>query len=164
VRQARVLIRGIIRDKQRGTAAAIDEPKREAGSLQPAFRRDLFARANGTPSALAGGRGRDRQEQTARRADHLAPVKGIDDLRRPRPNIGCGLGAFAEFGEGLSPPCPRKPFTEPGRGDIFAEVLLQAFGSVAPPRRDSAFDIFLGLGEGLAEIGTLDGEANGSRS
>jgi hypothetical protein len=57
---------GIIRDQQRGTATAIDEPKLQAGSPPPAFRRDFFARANGTPSALAGGCGRDRQEQAPR--------------------------------------------------------------------------------------------------
>ena len=39
---------GIIRDQQRRAAAAIDEPKLQAGSPPPAFWRDLFARAKGT--------------------------------------------------------------------------------------------------------------------
>ena len=147
---------GIIRDQQRGTATAIDEPKLQAGSPLPAFRRDLFSRPNGVPSALAGGGGWDRQEQTARRADHHATVKGIDDLWRPRPDIGCGLGTLAHLGEGLSPPCPRQPFAEPGRDDILAEILLQAIGSIAHPRRDCAFDIPLGLCKGFAEVGYGD--------
>ena len=47
------------------------------------------------------------------------------------------------------------------RDDIFAEILLQAISSVAHPRRDSAFDILLGLSKGFAEIGALDGEKHG---
>jgi hypothetical protein len=160
VRQARVLIRGIICDQQRGKAAAIDEPKLEAGSLQPAFRRDLFVRATGTPSAIADGGGQDRNEQTTCRADHHAPVKGIDDLRRPRPDTGCGLGTLAHLGEGLSPLCLRQPLAEPGRDDIFAEILLQTISSVAHPRRDSAFDNLLGFSKGFAEIGMLDCETH----
>jgi hypothetical protein len=43
---------------------------------------------------------------------------------------------------------------------MFAEILLQVISSVAHPRRDSAFDIILGLGKGFTGIGTLDGEAH----
>jgi hypothetical protein len=71
---------------------------------------------------------------------------------------GRGLGAFADLGEGLSPPRPRQPSTQARRDDIFAEILFQAVGGIAHPRSDGALDILLGFGKGFAEIGTLDGE------
>ena len=61
---------GSIRDQQRRTSAAIDEPKLLAGWQLPPFRFDLCARANGNSSALAGGGGRDREEQAACRPDY----------------------------------------------------------------------------------------------
>jgi hypothetical protein len=147
--------------------------------------------ANGTPSAFAGGGGRDRQEQAApvffegdwritTPRSKASTIFGARDQRRvwaawpnakPVPTFAgqardCGLGTLAHLGEGLSPPNslmekrPRQPFTEPGRDDIFAEILLQAISSVAYPRRDSAFDILLGFSKGYAEIGTLKGKAH----
>jgi hypothetical protein len=79
-------------------ATTIDKPKLQAGLPLPAFRRDLFARANGTPSALAGG-GRDCQEKAAHEADQLATIEGINDLRRTRPDIGRGLDTLADLGK-----------------------------------------------------------------
>jgi hypothetical protein len=119
----------------------------------------LFALANGTLSAFAGGGDRDRQEQTTRQADDHGTVKGIDDLRHARPVIGRGLGALEYLGEGLSPLRPTQPFTESGGDDILAEIQLQAISSVGHPRHDGAFNNLVGFSKGFAEIETLGGQA-----